>query len=503
MNAIRLPLISGLAALLVGCATPRGYLADRAADLTDAAHLNLTAFSFGQGLLNVGPAVVGYQRIVGLGTGPGFRAKAGLGGIEYIETGHPDDPTVGVILPFSQQKYRTRSLVGYGKQHPPWGSVGCELGFGWGIGARVDAVEIVDFALGWFRLDILRDDKKSPAPFLPIGEDLGFGYSKAGENIYFGGGQDWPNILRQQIDRPVDAGSFQALSVHYTKDKNTVYYNSATTSKIRVVALPAADPATFEVIGSERARDKNGDWWYGRPADQPGWHDTPSEDQSTRDAARVWVNKQPVPGADPATFRHLGADYYVDQQRAYWRHHLVAGADPKTLRPLANSLLAVDAKAAYLAGNRLAHVDPSTCRLIQHNRSSNAQVFADKNGVYLNRFSFRHAKPEDFTMLDMGMAKGQKHIFLIDFHHSTPITVYKRDRRLIAETYLYDYRNRTPLAVVKLDITETEGGTTVSPLPGISEPIPDSESQIRRFRKLMRGQRAKAARFLESASGRD
>ncbi|MFT5130350.1 MAG: hypothetical protein ACI8W8_003981 [Rhodothermales bacterium] len=490
---IRLVTISALCLATMGCANSRGYLADRAADLTDVAHLNLSAFSRGHAMANVGPAVVGYQRLVGIDSN-GYCMKVGLGGIEELQTSinsGGDRPTFGLIIPLTHQAFDTRSLVGYGKRHPPWGSVGADLGLFMGIGMRADLVELADFTLGWIRLDLLRDDKNYPAPFSPVGDDLGFGYARAGSHIYFGGGQDWPEMLRQRIDKSVDADSFKALSLHYTKDKRMVYYNSSHSRQFRVVELPAADPATFEVVGSQLARDKHGDWWYGR---RRGEVPVDNADQSRKDAQNVWVYEHLVVGANVLTFRHLGGDYYRDATHVYWRHHLAPEADPETLRTLGSSFLAVDAKSVYRAGKRLAHLDRATCKLIQHSRGNNSQVFSDKNGVYLNHFSFLHANPDDFTMLDYSMAKGKNHVFLIDTYHTTPITAYREDGRLIAETYLYDMKTKKPQGVVTAAIEGSElSDVSISPLPGAAEPIPDTKWQVNRFGSPGTIERMKAA----------
>jgi hypothetical protein len=45
---------------------------------------------------------------------------------------------------------------------------------------------------------------------------------------------------------------------------------------------------------------------------------------------------QPIDGADPATFRVLNADFEcsADDERAYHRQTVIAGADPRTFPPV-------------------------------------------------------------------------------------------------------------------------------------------------------------------------
>ena len=151
-----LAVMMALLPCLAGCATTKQYFKDRAMDLTDAAHIDLSAMSFGAGV-NAGPAVVGLN-LVSAPCGPGFRTKIGLGGIEALRV---NEGYAGLIWPLGDAETKTRSEAGYGRHFPPWGSVGADIGFIYGISARADAVELVDFLLGLAGVDILKDDSKT------------------------------------------------------------------------------------------------------------------------------------------------------------------------------------------------------------------------------------------------------------------------------------------------------------------------------------------------------
>ena len=144
------------------------YLEDRRKDLTDMAHLHLTALSIGGGV-HAGPFILAHFENDGIKGTPGGRMKLGLGGfVEEKEKGVYS----GVVIPFRRMKGITRSDSIYNSWAPPLGAVGFDLGFIMGIGARVDVVEVLDFILGIFTIDILDDDKgfkKKPVydPFRP------------------------------------------------------------------------------------------------------------------------------------------------------------------------------------------------------------------------------------------------------------------------------------------------------------------------------------------------
>lgn len=151
MRARRLVLITLIIASLSGCAV--GYWADRAADLTDVAHVDLTGWSLGLAA-NVGPAIAGAHGISGP-DGDGLRFKLGLGGIETSKT---SGGQTGLVFPFTKYRSTTRGDKVYGTTGPGLGSVGFDLGAFYGVGAHVDVVELLDFLLGLAGCDILDDD---------------------------------------------------------------------------------------------------------------------------------------------------------------------------------------------------------------------------------------------------------------------------------------------------------------------------------------------------------
>jgi hypothetical protein len=136
---------------------------DRARDLTDVAHIDVTCMSVGVGV-NVGPALLGFNS-VSAPCGDGKRLKFGLG---IPEGRKVQEFYAGAIWPILSSKAESRSSSTYGKTFPPWGSVGGDVGLFFGLSARADVVELVDFFLGIATVDILKDDEGIEAKLTPI-----------------------------------------------------------------------------------------------------------------------------------------------------------------------------------------------------------------------------------------------------------------------------------------------------------------------------------------------
>ena len=105
--------------------------------------------------VNVGPAVLGFSS-VSAPCGDGERLKFGLG---IPEGRKVQEFYAGAVWPILSSKAKSRSSSTYGKTFPPWGSVGCDAGLFFGMSARADVVELMDFILGIAAVDILKDDE--------------------------------------------------------------------------------------------------------------------------------------------------------------------------------------------------------------------------------------------------------------------------------------------------------------------------------------------------------
>lgn len=235
--------------------------------------------------------------------------------------------------------------------------------------------------------------QQSVQPDGPAQWALGHGYERRGDHIYFKGerideaGRSDLKRFEAALGRPlvlahdVDAPSFAALSEEYAKDKNTVYYTWISPGRFWVVEIPGADPATFEVMDFNLAKDAHRVWRADVPirsADaataivvHPGW--------VWKDKNSVYYQFTPLVDADPESFRHLDQAFYRDANHVYWSTDRLAGADPNTFRTFGNDVpYAADERHVWFGAKRIPHVDAGSFRLL-HNH-----VFADKDGVYVS-----------------------------------------------------------------------------------------------------------------------
>jgi hypothetical protein len=318
-------------------------------------------------------------------------------------------------------------------------------------------------------------------------EELGFGYTKRGEEIHFDNGR-LQLMTSTRVDRPspenvkgfsralgrnitvsqtLDVASFEVLSEEYSRDKNRVFYKWISPGRFLLVELTEADVASFKPINFTYAVDKNSIWYQDRAIKESDPNTlTLISNRIVKDAKRVYISGEPQGHLDTKSFRHLGSAYFVDTNGVYWGNKPVVEADPNSFRVLGESFVAVDDQNVYRSGERQPHLDAGACKLILHDPYG-YQVLSDKNGVYLNQFKFLHADPKDFKMIDNISARGGQYIFLVDRWHVTPVTVYKENDRLIASTVFYEKKTSVPLALVKAEVVgEKLKDVTLSPPPG-------------------------------------
>lgn len=331
---------------------------------------------------------------------------------------------------------------------------------------------------------------------------LAHGYTLRGEHIYFEGGGSTGYFGGKRIDGPSnfnidgfedalgrkltvcrdpDAATFEPLSEEYSRDKNAVYYKWISLDRFLVVELSNADVATFRAMSYMFAADANTIWYM----DQPIIGSEPAsfvilEGQTAKDRHRVYVGRNPIAQLDASTFRHLGSAYFVDKNGVYWGTEPVIGADPATFEVLDGSFVAKDANSVYRSGQVMIGADVATINLLLDDPYG-YQITSDRNGVYASGLKFLHADPSDFTVRDNRAAVGGRYLFVIDTYYSTPITAFRENGALIAETILYDRTTKQPLATARAEVTERGlTNTRLSPPPGASATgsVPAGQLQI-------------------------
>ncbi len=350
-------------------------------------------------------------------------------------------------------------------------------------------------------------------------EDLGFGYDRRGNHIYFTNTTS-RNSVGTRIDNPpnavlrtfesllgsqlvpcksLDAATFEALSEEYTRDKNKVYFKWISPGVFLVVELQGADPATFKPLNYKYAVDKNSIWFMDSaiPGSDPATA-TLLSDQIVQDKFRIYSNGEPSNHPNATSIRPVGSDYYVDDTNVYWGTEIVKGADPASFEVLANSFLARDKGAVYRNGLKLPNIDAESCKFI-FDHPYGYQVFSDKNGVYVSGRKFLYADPADFKQVAKHLGKGNGKAFLVDESQHTPLTVYRNNGRLMVEGLLFDWKTNTPIALAKAEVISSGMKDIVLlPPPGGTETGEVKESIKKDFqRDFIVQEILKAAKWLD------
>lgn len=319
---------------------------------------------------------------------------------------------------------------------------------------------------------------------------LGHGYVRRDGAIHFlGGGVTGVGADATRIDTPsrrllrkvaarqygpfqtcsgLDVASFAPLSEQYTRDKDSVYFKIISPGEFLVVRLPNADPASFEVLATHLARDRNHVWYYDRIQGgiDPATVESVDGGQAFKDKDSVHYGDRRIVGADPAGFRHLGSAYFADRGRVYWGDVPVAGADPAGMQVLGGSFVAKDESNVYRSGERLPHLDAATIELILHDPMGH-QFLSDRNGVYLNAMVFPRTVPGRVEVIDHLTVRAGDLVHLVSTYHGTPVTVFEEDGKLMAETFAYDPASRRPLGTITAEVAAAGlEHLRISPLPG-------------------------------------
>jgi hypothetical protein len=331
---------------------------------------------------------------------------------------------------------------------------------------------------------------------------LGHGYTRHGEDIYFDGGGVTGLDGEKRIDSPskenvegfekslgrkvtlcteLDGATFVPLSEEYSRDQNRVYYKWISPGRFLVIELPKADVASFEVLSGVFAKDANTVWYM----DEPLARSDPAsfvvvDHRMGKDRSHVYFAGQRVRHLHAPTFRHAGSGYFADQNGVYWGVDPVRGADPETFEVLGGSFIGKDADSVFRSGQLMKGFDAATVRLILHDPYG-YQIFSDRNGVYVNGLKFLHAQPGNIVVRDNLSAIGGRFLLVVDTYHVTPITVFREDGGLVAETVMYDPQSRKALGVVRADLTDRGmERVTISPMPGdgAGASVPDWQIQV-------------------------
>lgn len=151
----------------------------------------------------------------------------------------------------------------------------------------------------------------------------------------------------------VDVATFEALSDHYAKDKNSVWYCDTyrdgkeywTIKRYRTPRISGADAPSFRMLDDYYARDKHRVYSDGN-AFEVRHIDTYERlgDAHARDKISGYFMRAEIKGSDGATFSAVNGHYSKDAKRVFWSKYdsnlgqhapvertvVLAGADPAT-----------------------------------------------------------------------------------------------------------------------------------------------------------------------------
>jgi hypothetical protein len=207
--------------------------------------------------------------------------------------------------------------------------------------------------------------------------------------------------------------------------------------------LPEADPVSFELLGGGLTRDKNRVWYNYeiQHGVDPATVEPIEGGPVYRDKNSVFYQYDAIAGADPASFKNIGSGYFADSKRVYRGPNPVPDADPATFKVLGKSFIAKDSSKVYRSGVHLPGYDVASFELILHNEAG-FQIFSDKNGIHLNKMTFPRSKPGKVEIIDNKTVKAGGLIHLVNTYQYTPVTLFKEDGKLMAETPAYEPKSR-------------------------------------------------------------
>ena len=263
---------------------------------------------------------------------------------------------------------------------------------------------------------------------------------------------------KEQPLQNVDVASFEALDIHYAKDKSKVYYcdeyregqNYYLTKRQTILEIEKALPATFVSLDNGYAKDHLNAYFEGKRC--------PVKDVATftsinahfaKDSFQAYLNCQPVAGSDGKTFELMGDNFAKDRAHIYYyayigngQHNIcivpcdkpsfqildyryskdktavfflgftIAGADPKTFL-ISSSGYAKDQAAVYFGSKRINGANAATFEVYKENDSvGHDVVFAkDHSSVYMDDKKLGSADVLSFKVLGENYGSDRAHVF--------------------------------------------------------------------------------------------
>ncbi len=172
-----------------------------------------------------------------------------------------------------------------------------------------------------------------------------------------------------------DAPSFQLLTVSFfAKDKNHVY---------EADKIFSDDPAHFEFLNDRfnLSRDSQAVYWGKKIISTDPTHFViiaiDNNSIFTKDQKTVQLNGNPIPDANPQTFKHLQDVYARDDQHIFHLYKTIADADIDTFT-IIEPEYSRDARHVFFGERTIANADPKSFRVL----NAKQRCAADQQHAY-------------------------------------------------------------------------------------------------------------------------
>lgn len=192
----------------------------------------------------------------------------------------------------------------------------------------------------------------------------------------------------------VDAQTFEIFeeASHYAKDKDSVFY--------RGNLIEGANPATFEVVTTQLARDQNNIYFERRLLTpiQEGVELEVLSSEFMRYGDKVFRYSVEIEGVDAATFEVRGYDYAVDSGKVYYRNREYEQTNPGASRLVGVRGALVLEDKVILEFREVALGDPEGFQILGKFESREA-LWRDSTKLYFDRHELAGADPENFEII--------------------------------------------------------------------------------------------------------
>ena len=236
-------------------------------------------------------------------------------------------------------------------------------------------------------------------------------YMRGGKVFYNQGFPDGPFVIGS-----ADFWTFKILRLPYAKDKRQVYFSGSPISGADPASfelLPEVslakdrnhvyaglqvvsdDPVHFEFLGGPFAKDRKYVYWSFKVISEDPTHfvliKQDGEYWYGKDMQTVYIQGNPIRGADPKSFRPLQGAYAQDQQHIFYFDERITSADAATFRVIA-SPYAQDAQHVFWMQHLIGGADPNTFKIL----NLAFQCTADQKQAYYQDLVIPNTDPAKF-----------------------------------------------------------------------------------------------------------